>query len=245
MNTTNYTVSGVVKAACERSRGSISLVIVALCVSVFLAVAILGIFHVVSRQTAIQFLGLSYTGVFQRHLYYQFLSAPLFHANVWHLLFNMLSVWLLGPDIERILGRRRYVIFSVLCAASSMIGSLIVTWGTGSITMGYSGVIFGILVAQAMYFPDTRIAVFAFFPMKMKFAAILLAAVELYLTLVPDGGGVAHAAHLSGALVAFVFLRWFCGKRVSDSQVRIGPRPKVVLQSVRRTVIKHAIPREL
>ena len=88
-----------------------------------------------------------------------------------------------------------------------MVGFLVFNWGTGRIAVGYSGIIFGILVAQAMYFPNNVIAIFAFFPLKMKYAVFLLGTIELYLTLSPERGGIAHAAHLFGALAAFIYLR--------------------------------------
>lgn len=198
----------IFQSAWDRSRQSVSLVIVGTCTIFFLAVAGLDLLHVVDRRSAICFFGLSYEGVFHRYWVHQFLTAPLLHASVTHLLFNMLSLWMLGPDIEKILGRRSYILFTILCAESSMIGSLIFSAGSGSITVGYSGVIFGILVAQAMYYPDNVVAIFAFFPLRMKYAALLLAGVELYLSLSPEGGGVAHSAHVVGALTAFLYLRW-------------------------------------
>ena len=43
--------------------------------------------------------------------------------------------------------------------------------------------------------------------MKMKYAVLILGAVELYLTISPGRGGVAHVAHLFGAIAAFVYLK--------------------------------------
>ena len=197
----------VLRHAWERSRGSISLGIVGVCIVVFVGVAFLDRLGIVTRQNAVSFLGLSYVGVFQRVWIHQFLTAPLVHGGVAHLLFNMLSLWMLGPGVETAIGRRRYIFFSILCAVSSMAGFLVFNWGTGHIAIGYSGIIFGILVAQAMYFPNNVIAIFAFFPLKMKYAVLLLGTIELYLTLSPEGGGIAHAAHLFGALAAFIYLR--------------------------------------
>lgn len=190
-----------------QSRGTVSLAILCLCVGLFIGVTVLDRVGFPSRQSCIAVLGLSYVGVFRHFWWYQFLTAPLLHANVTHLLFNMLSLWMLGPSVEKILGRRRYVLFSLLCAECSMIGFLLFNWGTGNIVLGYSGVIFGILVAQAVFFPDNVIAVFAFFPLRMKYAVLLLGAVELYLTISPEQGGIAHAAHLFGAISALIYLR--------------------------------------
>ncbi len=201
----------------ERSRGSLSLAIVGVCVVFFLLNAILDFSGLVTREQVFSFLGFSSIGVVHHFWFHQFLTAPFLHGSVSHLLFNMLALWMLGPGVEKILGLRHYAIFSVLCAVIGSLGFLLFSLGTGNIAIGYSGVIYGILVAQAMYFPDTIVSIFAFFPLKMKHAVILLGAVELYLTLSPEKGGIANSAHLFGAVAAFGYLtlirRGSSGKR--------------------------------
>ena len=224
--------------AWEKSRGSFSLAVVMVCVTVFLAVAGLDLSGITARQTNFSILGLSYFGVFQRGWLFQFFTAPLMHANIGHLFFNMLSLWMLGPDVENALGKGRYIFFSVLCATASMLGFLLLNWGTGNVVMGYSGVIFGILVSQAVLFPDQRIALFAIFPIKMKYAAILLGLIELYLTVSPEKTGVANSAHLFGGVTGFLCLKAFIwsdtvkarfGKRsIKIPTLKQGPRkPRV------------------
>ena len=205
----------------DRSRGTFSLRMVYICVALFLGITLFDLFGLAHRRAVVSFFGLSYSGLFRNGWLHQFLTAPLLHGGPWHLLFNMLSLWMLGPAVERTLGQRRYIGFSALCAISSMIGFLIFNWGTSHIAIGYSGVIFGILVAQAVFFPNNTIFIY-FFPLKMKHAALILAAVELYLTVSPEGSGIAHAAHLFGGLAAFVYLRgsnWW--RRITSRMRRI------------------------
>lgn len=190
-----------------RSRGSLSLAIVWVCVIVFVLIAFLDRAGLMPRTQIYSLLGVSYIGVVQRLWFHQFLTSPLLHGGIGHLLFNMLTLWMLGPGVEKAMGRSRYAFFSILCAISGTTGFLLFNWGTGNIAIGYSGVIYGILVAQAMYFPDTIVSIYAFFPLKMKYAVVLLGAVELYLSLAPEKGGIAHATHLFGAVAAFVYLK--------------------------------------
>jgi rhomboid family protein len=199
-------VGDIFRSAWERSRGSISMLIVYVCVCLFLTVTLLGVVGFVSRGASMSFLGLSYVGAFQRFWLFQFITAPLMHGGVTHLLFNMLALWMLGPGVETAMGRGRYIVFSVLCALCSMLGFLLFSWGSGSIVVGYSGVIFGILVAQAMLFPNNTIAFFGFFPLQMKYAVIILGAMEYYFTISSAGGNVAHSAHLFGAVAALGYL---------------------------------------
>jgi membrane associated rhomboid family serine protease len=196
---------------------------VLICTAFFLATGVLTAFRVFSREGLVTVLGLSYPGIIDRFWLFQFITAPLLHANLTHLLFNMLSLWMLGPDVEGVLGKRRYIVFSLVCAISAMGGFLLLDHGQGHIVLGYSGVIFGILVAQAVYFPDKRLLLY-FFPVKMRHAALILGAVELYLTIAPEeGGSIAHAAHLFGGLAAYVLLRIW--RKESRRSLRPTPPP--------------------
>lgn len=227
----------------ERSRGSISLALVGACTAFYLLVVGLDLLHLLSQQQVISILGLSAAGILQSHRYYQFLTAPLLHASAGHLLFNMLSLWMLGPDVEKTLGRRKYLTLSVLCAASSMAGFLLLSAGTSGVVIGYSGVIFGLLVAQALLLPDRVLAFYGIFPVKMKYAALLLGVVELYFTLAPGATTVAHSAHVFGAGAAFVYLRTVCPSRPMGAAPEPAPQAPPPLPARRR--IARDIPREL
>jgi membrane associated rhomboid family serine protease len=75
-------------------------------------------------------------------------------------------------------------------------------------TIGASGAIFGILIANAILFPDRRIWLIPFpvaIPMRPYVAAI--AALEFFLTLGSSGDGIGHLCHLGGMLVGYIYLR--------------------------------------
>jgi len=226
------------------SRGSYSLLIVAVCSGCFVLAAMLPAFGVISRQELVSFIGLSYEGVI-RHLWlHQFLTAPLLHNGIAHLLFNMLTLWMLGPSIEAKLGRASYVGFSLFCALCSMLGFLAFNWGSNRIILGYSGIIFGILVLQAYFYPNNIIMVFAIFPLRMKYAVILMALIELYLLIVPESGGIAHIAHLFGAAAACVYV--FATRLSRHESGELVPTvPKAQNSARSRLRIKGRIPDEL
>jgi membrane associated rhomboid family serine protease len=204
----------------------VSELMVAVCTALFAVLAMLDILGVMPWQRSLAVLGLSCEGIYARHWFFQFVSAPLLHADILHLGFNMLALWMLGPDVERVLGIRRYVILSVLCAMSASIGFLLLNWQPGMVTLGYSAVIFGLLVAQACLFPDRTIYVYALFPVKMKYAAILLGAVELYLSFRPMQQGVGHELHVMGAVAAWVYLRIFLARIPALPQVWLARPPR-------------------
>ena len=78
--------------------------------------------------------------------------------------------------------------------------------------LGASGAIFGILLAFGMIFPNTRILVFFFFPMKAKYFVIVLGALQLYLGISDKGSNVAYFAHLGGMIFAFILLQFWGSK---------------------------------
>lgn len=233
----------------DRSRRSVSLFMVVVCTLVYVSVGLLVAFGAFRRGDLVAILGLSYPGIVEHFRVFQVFSAPLLHANLTHLLFNMLSLWMLGPDVERVMGKRRYILFSLLCALSAMCGFLLFDRGRGGIVLGYSGVIFGLLVAQAAYFPDKRLLLFFIFPVKMRHAALLLGAIALYLAMVPgEGGRIAHSAHLCGGLTAFGVLRLWrsrCQRLSSTHHLRHGALPPPSLEYMRRKLSRQKIPDKL
>jgi membrane associated rhomboid family serine protease len=75
-------------------------------------------------------------------------------------------------------------------------------------TIGASGAIFGILIANAILFPDRQIWLFPLplmIPMR-PFVAVM-GAIEFFSTLGSSGDGVAHVCHLSGMLIGWLYLR--------------------------------------
>lgn len=205
------TLIAALRHAWVRSLGSLSLAFVFLCVSVFILTAVLDLFDLVSREQFVRFFGLSYLGLIRRGWVHQVVTAWLVHTNVMHLLFNMLSLWMLGPSVEAAIGRRRYVFLILVSVGSAALGTLVLTWGTGTIVAGCTSVVFAVLVAQALLFPNNIVVIFYFFPMKMKPAAVLLIALALYFAICADPGGAVHAVQLFAAVGAFFFLgRYRC-----------------------------------
>ena len=87
---------------------------------------------------------------------YMFLHDP---RGFGHILFNMLTLWMFGKDLEATWGTRRFLKFYFVCGVGAGIcvvigNSLFGTMATR--TIGASGAIFGLLLAFGMLFPDRR-----------------------------------------------------------------------------------------
>ena len=76
--------------------------------------------------------------------------------------------------------------------------------------LGASGALMGVVAAFATLFPNMRIQLlFPPIPMKAKHMALLYIGLDLYLGVSGSNTGVAHFAHIGGALFGFLFIRYF------------------------------------
>ena len=194
----------------DQSRGSLSLRMIYVFLGFFLFLWLLDLFGIANRDSSCILLGLSYKGIFHYGRLHQFLTAPLVHAGIAHLLFNMLALWVIGPLIERSLGRKRYIVLLLLSTACSTLGPLLLDWGRGTTIMGCSGVTSGLFMGLLFYYPDHQIYFWFVVRMKVKYAVWIFLAVQLYILMSPEAPA-AHSAPLFGAAAALAYLfrgRW-------------------------------------
>lgn len=77
---------------------------------------------------------------------WQLVTGMFTHVELWHIAFNMLALYVLGPQLEAMLGRLRFLALYLL---SGLVGSAAVYWlsPTNAPTVGASGAIFGLMAA--------------------------------------------------------------------------------------------------
>lgn len=165
-----------------------------------------------------------FTGQIWRPITYLFL-----HAGFFHILFNMLTLWMFGVELERMWGSRRFVkyyfVTGVGAAATTMALSL-VPGGFGdqlyySLTIGASGAVYGILLAYGMYFPERPIYLYAVFPIRAKYFVMIMGGIALFSSMSEPGSGIAHTTHLGGLLVGYLYLKRFRLHLISEIQYRL------------------------
>ena len=78
--------------------------------------------------------------------WWQLATSAFSHVQVWHIAFNMMALYFLGPQLEMVLGRARFVAVYLL---SGLAGSTAVMWlaDQHTQTLGASGAIFGLMGA--------------------------------------------------------------------------------------------------
>lgn len=127
------------------------------------------------------------------------------HANTAHLFFNMLGLFFFGPWVERAWGPRKFLFYYLVCGLGAAITHIVI--GGGHPVLGASGAISGVLVAFAMMFPNVQVMLLIPpIPMKAKYMVLGYLALDLFQGLGRFDTGVAHFAHLGGALFGFLLI---------------------------------------
>ncbi|MEJ2048851.1 MAG: rhomboid family intramembrane serine protease [Calditrichota bacterium] len=153
----------------------------------------------------IYFFGLHPYLAFQKFYIWQFASYMFLHGGFWHIFFNMFALWMFGVELERTWGTKEFLKFYFLTGIAAGISTAAFHWGSMIPTIGASGAIYGILAAYALFFPDRYVYLYLLFPIKMKYLALILGAIEFLSAYSQDG--IAHVAHLGGMVVGFIYLR--------------------------------------
>ncbi|MHC4132658.1 MAG: rhomboid family intramembrane serine protease [Planctomycetota bacterium] len=140
-----------------------------------------------------------------RVITYQFLHDPQY---VFHIFFNMLGLFFLGPTLERTWGTKRFLTFYLICgAAGGLFYLLLVAIGflQPLPMVGASGAILGLLAACAIKFPQFVVFILLF-PVPIRVAAVGLTFVYVFsiFTHAENAGG--DAAHLAGMAAGAIYV---------------------------------------
>jgi len=168
-------------------------------------------------------LGLVPALVVERWWVWQPLSYMFLHGGLFHLLFNMLALWMFGVDLERLWGTRFFVRFYFVAGLGAAITTLVMSLlplGFSealyvSVTVGASGAIYGLLVAFAMMYPHRPIYLYMLFPIPARIFVLIVGAISFLSSISETSGGVAHATHLGGLLAGYLYLAGRRGGLVS------------------------------
>jgi membrane associated rhomboid family serine protease len=136
-------------------------------------------------------------GVALDNEYYRLFTATFLHENLLHIGFNMLVLWMLGPQLEALLGHVR---FTVLYLVAGLGGSVASFWFSSPniVGIGASGAIFGLMGAYVVVGRALRADI-----------SQVLGLIAINVVIGVVGGGIDWRAHLgglvTGALVAAIF----------------------------------------
>jgi membrane associated rhomboid family serine protease len=182
--------------------GTVTVVLIAVNIIVYL-------FQFVGLQRTLAYMALTPSYVVQAGAWWQIFTYMFVHVDWWHIFFNMLTLFLFGTQVEHRIGGPDFLLLYVVCG----IGAGLVTLGINNATgigdipvLGASGAIYGLLMAFAAFFPSDRIYIFGLLPMRAPVAVGVFAGIEIVLQVTNLQTGVAHIAHLSGLVFAWLYL---------------------------------------
>ncbi|HEX6832425.1 MAG TPA: rhomboid family intramembrane serine protease [Rudaea sp.] len=145
---------------------------------------------------------------------WQLVTYSFLHGSFMHIAFNMLALWMFGGPVEEALGPRRYTLLYFVCvlgaAAAQLLTAYLFQPGDLYPTVGASGGVFGLLLGFALLYPQAR--VFLFFipvPVPARIAVVGYIVLELFYGVTGTHAGVAHFAHLGGAVIGFVLIQYW------------------------------------
>lgn len=165
--------------------------------------------------------------------WWQLVTHMFMHGGFWHIFFNMYTLFIFGCVVERIIGSKKFLLFYFICglgAAGLHLGveylqmqSFMEQAALGQAkaiqsiqmlkmtpTVGASGAIYGVLLAYAMLFPESRMTLL--FPpvtLSAKWMVVVFAAIELVTGVSGMASGVAHFAHLGGMLIGWLLITFW------------------------------------
>ena len=144
------------------------------------------------------------------------------HADLMHLLVNMLVLFFFGPPLEDRWGSREFVRYYLICGMGGVLLSFLLA--PGAPIVGASAACYGLMLAFAISWPDAPIYVWGIFPIKAKYLVGFFFLLTFVQAFGAPGGPVAHMAHLGGLLTGLVYIRadWRPGARLESIKRRVN-----------------------
>lgn len=146
---------------------------------------------------------------------WQLVTYSFLHAGVWHVLINMLMLWMFGAQLEQDWGPGKFLEFYLFCVVGAALTTIAVAYSPipgvnpGTETIGASGGVFGVLIAFGMLYGNQEIFMFPLpFMMKAKYMVGIMIILVIIATIDPRQGGIANFAHLGGLLFGFLYIKF-------------------------------------
>jgi membrane associated rhomboid family serine protease len=144
---------------------------------------------------------------------WQLVTYAFLHGGFWHIFGNMFALFIFGPDVEALVGSRRFTLYYFVCVVGAALTQLFVMhaiYPGPYPTIGASGGIFGVLLFYGLAFPHRRLLLlFPPIPMPAWLFVTLYGVLELALGVFGTSQGVAHFAHLGGMATGYALIRYW------------------------------------
>ena len=136
-----------------------------------------------------------------------------FHGDWWHLIGNMLFLWVFGDNVEDAMGSIRFTIFYLLCGIAAGVAHVYMNATSDAPLIGASGAIAGVTAAYVLLYPRVRMWSLAFMRLPLKLPAYLVIGVwiatQIYFIATDTQDGTAWWAHIGGLAAGAVLVVFF------------------------------------
>ncbi len=134
--------------------------------------------------------------------------------DIFHILFNMLFLFWFGSRLEDRYGSREFAAFYFFALLASSFAYIALDLYTATMVpaIGASGAVWGVVALYALLYPHETIRIYFLFPVPIWLMAVIYFAYDIHPVLLSLSGetvrtGVAHAAHVGGAVFGFLYYR--------------------------------------
>ena len=158
---------------------------------------------------------------------WQVVTHMFMHGGIWHIFFNMWSLWMFGTVLEQALGSKKFGVYYFVTGLGAVALHTLVQYlqlqpllADGNMggyyalvntpTLGASGAVYGILIGYAMLYPDSVLTlILPPISLKAKWLVLIFAGIELVTGVFGTMDGIAHFAHLGGLLAGWLLIGWW------------------------------------
>ncbi len=157
--------------------------------------------------------------------YWTILTSMFTHGGWFHLIGNMLFLWVFGNNIEDATGHGKFLIFYLLCGVAAAATQTLISPHSIVPMVGASGAISGVLGAYLLLYPRVRVHTLIILPIYITTVAIPAWVMLGYWALLQligglgsltqlEQGGVAFFAHVGGFVAGLLLVRLFASEDV-------------------------------
>jgi membrane associated rhomboid family serine protease len=209
--------------------------------AVFLLIKFLALFGDELPRVLVYNFGLSHQGLLGQFKLWQLFTYMFVHENFFHVLMNLVGLWMFSGDLEQLWGSRRFLRYYIAGGAGAgvciavMNYILFESYGISPPTLGASGALYAVLLAYGLTWPEREVLVWFILPVKMKYLVVIFGLIEFFGTVnMASGAGsnISHIGHLGGILSGFIFI--MAARHANASPPRKGENRGFIAEFFRR-----------
>ncbi|MEL7230650.1 MAG: rhomboid family intramembrane serine protease [Pseudomonadota bacterium] len=141
------------------------------------------------------------------------ITSTFLHADFWHLLGNMLFLWVFGDNVEDAMGHVRFLVFYLVCGFVASYAHVFTYPQAQGPLIGASGAAAGIVAAYLMLHPKVKVWVLFLGRIPLRLPAWVLLAgwigYQLFMFFTDTTSNVSWAAHAGGIIAGLVLVGLF------------------------------------